>query len=438
MGSLWVAGVGPVWESSFFPLAPKSGNKRPRSEERDENLGADEFFSEEFDTKGVPVHSARKDFDLGCAKAWTQSHSRYEDCLPRVFVTASVAVWNELTERMRQILLKVAAAREAALARAVATAPADELRKSIVFRAGVGFIITEALLTKYDVNNRIQEALSLDPWPTPLACVKTGHHTLLRSISTFAVLDDAQARGYDGFAFDSYSLGAMLFVLLSGRHLRSDSVQEDDHHRRVSGLEQAVLGSTLFEDDPWLYVSNEARDLVIALVNPDPELRLTTAQALSHPWVLNRFMGEVPPPESMPRFASAPTTRSEGAPPAAPMFAATASEARAFVATTNAGASSSSVNGGASNPRTTRDDLADTQAIGAKVRFPFRQVDPAPARTSRGGAARGGTGTRGDQNGGQRTVIFSPREVEQPSCVDVEAEAAADSLLEFPFLPLEA
>lgn len=454
MGALWVAGVGPVWEASWFPQALTAAGKRPREEEACDAGGeVDEYCHDEFDMRGAAVRDTRRDVGpVWPADLWTPPWSGANGVnpvpappprdkgtaggtLPRVFVTAAVAVWDELPVRMRRAVRKVAAAREAALARALASAPAEELRSSVVFRPGVGFVIAEVLLTKYDAHQRIQEAQALEAPAFARPDVSLGAHTLLRSTRTLAVLDDMQVRGYDGFAFDAYSLGAMLYVLLSGRHLRIDSLQQEGGDESLlSGLEQAVLGSTFLEHDPWACVSAEARDLVFSLVNPDPELRLTTTQALSHPWVLGKLMWEVPPPESTPRFAVAPPTASSGggAASAGPMAAIDLPEA--VGAPTAAGAASDAT------PRATaRDDLADTQAVGVKVRFPFKPVEaaPAPARNSRGGA-RGSAGTRGGHSTGHRTVIFSPRGMEVPCSDDVEAEAAADSLLEFPFLPSEA
>ena len=39
-----------------------------------------------------------------------------------------------------------------------------------------------------------------------------------------------------------------------------------------------------FEDDVWYKTSNEAKDLISRLLSP-PDTRLTTKEALNHPWI---------------------------------------------------------------------------------------------------------------------------------------------------------
>jgi len=51
---------------------------------------------------------------------------------------------------------------------------------------------------------------------------------------------------------------------------------------------QAILrGNIDFKREPWPNVSDNAKDLVRHMLEPDPKLRLTAKQVLEHPWLQN-------------------------------------------------------------------------------------------------------------------------------------------------------
>jgi calcium-dependent protein kinase len=54
------------------------------------------------------------------------------------------------------------------------------------------------------------------------------------------------------------------------------------------GVAQAILrGNIDFKREPWPNVSENAKDLVRRMLEPDPKLRLTAKQVLEHPWLQN-------------------------------------------------------------------------------------------------------------------------------------------------------
>ncbi|CAO2195152.1 unnamed protein product [Urochloa humidicola] len=54
------------------------------------------------------------------------------------------------------------------------------------------------------------------------------------------------------------------------------------------GVAQAILrGNIDFKREPWPNVSENAKDLVRHMLEPDPKLRLTAKQVLEHPWLQN-------------------------------------------------------------------------------------------------------------------------------------------------------
>ncbi|KAI0244556.1 hypothetical protein L0F63_007069, partial [Massospora cicadina] len=79
---------------------------------------------------------------------------------------------------------------------------------------------------------------------------------------------------------DLWSCGIVLYFLLSGYTPYQGSDQ-------ISLMESIKNDQLQFLDDDWDDVSNEARDLITLLLNPDPKARLTARQALEHPWLRN-------------------------------------------------------------------------------------------------------------------------------------------------------
>lgn len=54
------------------------------------------------------------------------------------------------------------------------------------------------------------------------------------------------------------------------------------------GVAQAIIRSVLdFRRDPWPKVSENAKDLIRKMLDPDQKRRLTAQQVLDHPWLQN-------------------------------------------------------------------------------------------------------------------------------------------------------
>eukprot|EP01018_Ginkgo_biloba_P015765 Gb_38179 [translate_table: standard] len=97
--------------------------------------------------------------------------------------------------------------------------------------------------------------------------------------SPYYMAPEVLKRNY-GPEVDVWSAGVILYILLCGvPPFWAESEQ---------GVAQAILRGLLdFKRDPWPKISENAKNLVRQMLEPDPKLRLTAQQVLEHPWLQN-------------------------------------------------------------------------------------------------------------------------------------------------------
>lgn len=86
---------------------------------------------------------------------------------------------------------------------------------------------------------------------------------------------------------DVWSIGVMIYVLLSGSQPFVGTTENE--------IMQSVLSSELlFEGKKWRKISNEAKNLIRALLNRNSKERPTAKQILDDPWIKQRADGNAP------------------------------------------------------------------------------------------------------------------------------------------------
>ncbi|KAF8398387.1 hypothetical protein HHK36_017314 [Tetracentron sinense] len=97
--------------------------------------------------------------------------------------------------------------------------------------------------------------------------------------SPYYMAPEVLKRNY-GQEVDVWSAGVILYILLCGVPPFWAETEQ--------GVAQAIIRSVIdFKRDPWPKVSDNAKDLVKRMLDPDPKQRLTAQEVLDHPWLQN-------------------------------------------------------------------------------------------------------------------------------------------------------
>ncbi|XP_077210312.1 calcium-dependent protein kinase 20-like isoform X2 [Tasmannia lanceolata] len=97
--------------------------------------------------------------------------------------------------------------------------------------------------------------------------------------SPYYMAPEVLKRNY-GPEVDVWSAGVILYILLCGVPPFWAETEQ--------GVAQAIIRSVIdFKRDPWPKISDNAKDLVKRMLDPDPKRRLTAQEVLDHPWLVN-------------------------------------------------------------------------------------------------------------------------------------------------------
>ncbi|KAJ6171311.1 Calcium/calmodulin-dependent protein kinase [Penicillium chermesinum] len=88
-----------------------------------------------------------------------------------------------------------------------------------------------------------------------------------------------------GKAVDLWSLGVITYTLLCGYSpFRSENLTDL--------IEECRTGRIIFHERYWKDVSQDAKDFILSLLQPDPSKRPTSEEALSHEWLTGKTAGD--------------------------------------------------------------------------------------------------------------------------------------------------
>ncbi|XP_053567023.1 ribosomal protein S6 kinase alpha-2 [Bombina bombina] len=101
--------------------------------------------------------------------------------------------------------------------------------------------------------------------------------------ANFVAPEVLKRQGYDA-ACDIWSLGILLYTMLAGFTPFANGPEDTPEEilARIGSGKYALSGGN------WDLISDAAKDIVSTMLHVDPRQRLTAAQVLHHPWIVNR------------------------------------------------------------------------------------------------------------------------------------------------------
>mmetsp|Transcript_4907 Transcript_4907/g.10848 ORF Transcript_4907/g.10848 Transcript_4907/m.10848 type:complete len:415 (-) Transcript_4907:461-1705(-) len=104
----------------------------------------------------------------------------------------------------------------------------------------------------------------------------------------------ANTAAFDGFAIDLWAAAVILYIMITG------FPPYDQASRTDPGFDAITKGRLVQQLNAWdIEISQDAGDLLQSMLRLDPRERLSLADVISHPWVVN---GEAQPPPPPQRF----------------------------------------------------------------------------------------------------------------------------------------
>jgi calcium-dependent protein kinase len=106
--------------------------------------------------------------------------------------------------------------------------------------------------------------------------IKNNQHLSMKIGTPYYIAPEVLKKSY-GYECDIWSLGVILYMLLSG-------TPPFDGFDDQSILQKVKIGKYNLEGETWDIISNEAKDLINKMLTYSPENRITAEDALKHDW----------------------------------------------------------------------------------------------------------------------------------------------------------
>jgi calcium-dependent protein kinase len=106
--------------------------------------------------------------------------------------------------------------------------------------------------------------------------IKNNQHLSMKIGTPYYIAPEVLKKSY-GYECDIWSLGVILYMLLSG-------TPPFDGFDDQSILQKVKIGKYSLEGESWELISNEAKDLIKKMLTYSPEKRINAEDALKHEW----------------------------------------------------------------------------------------------------------------------------------------------------------
>jgi serine/threonine protein kinase len=163
----------------------------------------------------------------------------------------------------------------------------NDLHLENVLIRGIGSINEVLAATAGNCRNMIKlcdlgRALCVSHQP---ASEDSVHH--IRHSSLYYVAPEVLSGKSPGLASDMWSIGVILYVCFCGHLPFHCDPQLDSTAQRTQLKKQICLAEYSFPNSNryWAKVSRSVKQFISSLLHPDPVVRMTCHEALSHPWI---------------------------------------------------------------------------------------------------------------------------------------------------------
>jgi serine/threonine protein kinase len=95
---------------------------------------------------------------------------------------------------------------------------------------------------------------------------------------------------YDGEKVDWFAAGIVLFIMVAGHFPFIKAVPGDAYYKFIIENQGDLYFKKVFKNRPEDFFSKDLKDLILNMLNPDPEFRFNGAEVTNHNWSKGEVM----------------------------------------------------------------------------------------------------------------------------------------------------